>query len=182
VPLSTDTEQTLVSRAQNGEAEAVAQLYDAHAPLVFRYVYYRVRDRQTAEDLTADVFLRMVETLPRYEQRGRPFAAWLFRIAHDRVVDFYRRNLLRRSAPLTDALADGEADTEAKAFQASTSQAMLAGMQALTDEQQTVIQLRFIEGYNLEQTGAIMSKSPGAIKGLQHRALRRLARQIERLS
>lgn len=158
----------------------MAQLYEAHAPAVFRYIYFRVRDRQVAEDITGDVFVRMVEALPRFEFRGLPFAAWLFRVAHDRVVDHHRRAVPRRTEALPDTLLDGEANTEAAALQTHANAALMDLLSELTDEQQAVLQLRFIEGYSLEQTAEALDKTQGAVKALQHRALRQLARWLDR--
>lgn len=180
VPPDLVSEESLIARAQQGDAEAVVQLYEAHAPAVFRYIYFRVRHRQVAEDITADVFVRMVEALPTFEYRGRPFAAWLFRVAHDRVVDHHRRAALRRSEALPDTLVDAGADTEAAATAIQVTADLLDRLAELTDEQQAVLQLRFIEGYSLEQTAALLGKTQGAVKGLQHRALRQLARWLNR--
>jgi len=180
VPPNYGSEEPLIIRAQQGDAEAVAQLYEAHAPAVYRYVYFRVRDRQAAEDLTADVFVRMVEALPHFEYRGVPFAAWLFRVAHDRVVDHHRRADRRRAEPLPDTLMDGTADTEGAALETQSNAVLMGRLSELTDEQQAVLQLRFIEGYSLDQTASVLNKTQGAVKGLQHRALRQLARWLKR--
>jgi RNA polymerase sigma-70 factor (ECF subfamily) len=180
VPSEPVSEESLIVRAQQGEAEALAQLYEAHAPAVFRYIYFRVRDRHIAEDITADVFVRMVEALPHFELRGLPFAAWLFRVAHDRVVDHHRRAAVRRPEVLPDTLVDAEANTEAAALQTHSNAALIDRLSELTDEQQAVLQLRFIEGYSLEQTAAALAKTQGAVKALQHRALRQLARWLDR--
>ena len=179
MPPNYASEEPLIIRAQQGDAEAVAQLYEAHAPAIYRYVYFRVRDRQAAEDITADVFVRMVEALPHFEYRGVPFAAWLFRVAHDRVVDHHRRAGLRRAEPLPDTLVDGTADTEGAALETQSNAALVDRLSDLTDEQQAVLQLRFMEGYSLDQTAAALEKTPGAIKSLQHRALRQLARLLD---
>jgi RNA polymerase sigma-70 factor (ECF subfamily) len=180
VPIDPTSEQALVARAQNGDNAAVAQLYELYAPRIFRYLYFRVHERETAEDLTADVFVRMVQALPAYQQRGRPFAAWLFRVAHDRAVDHHRRQQYRRTETLSDQLADDVPGTESAALGAQMEQQMMARLRHLTDDQQLVVQLRFIEGCSLEETAAVMEKTLGAVKALQHRALRQLARGLER--
>ena len=180
MPADLTTEQALVARAQGGETEAVAQLYELHAPAVFRYLYFRVHERETAEDLTADVFVRMVQALPKYQQRGLPFAAWLFRVAHDRLVDHHRRQQFRRTDGLSEKLTDGADGTEQAALEAQAHKDLWTHMQELTEDQQLVVQLRFIEGYSLDETAAILAKTSGAIKALQHRALRQLAHRLER--
>jgi RNA polymerase sigma-70 factor (ECF subfamily) len=180
VPTDLTQEQGLIQRAQAGDTDAVAQLYERHAPAIFRYLFFRVHDRATAEDLTGEVFVKVVEALPRYVDRGLPFAAWLFRIAHDRAVDHHRRSAYRDADALSDQLPAPDASTEDEAFGAHESAVLFDHVRFLTDDQQLVIHLRFVEGYNLEETAKLMSKTPGAIKALQHRALRQLARRLER--
>jgi RNA polymerase sigma-70 factor (ECF subfamily) len=180
VPTDQSSETALVRRAQGGDADAVAEIYQLHSPAIFRYFYFRLPDREAAEDLTGAVFLQMIEALPRYEDRGLPFAAWLFRIAHDRLVDHHRRSAYRQSGSLSEQVEDAAADTEGLAMRSHEEQGLRALISELTGEQRMVVQLRFIEGYNLQETAEVMGKSPGAIKALQHRALRQLARKLNR--
>jgi len=171
-------EKTLVQRARHGDADAVAELYYRHAPAIFRYLYFRINDQAAAEDIMGEVFLEMVKAVPRYTERGAPFAAWLFQIAHSRLVDHHRYAARRETEALSDVIADGTLDPEAEvAWRAETRQ-LAEALSALTDEQKTVIQLRFVEGYSLEDTAQIMGKTRGAIKALQHRALQSLARKL----
>jgi RNA polymerase sigma-70 factor (ECF subfamily) len=186
VPESHDTEaraaeRALIQRAQAGDAEAVAQLYQAHAPAIYRYFMLRVQEPAAAEDLTGEVFLKVVEALPRYVDRGVPFAGWLFRIAHDRAVDYRRRSAVRQVADLPDAAPDGAADTEAQALGRVERQHLATLVAELTEDQQFVIQLRFVEGLSLEETATLLGKTAGAIKALQHRALQRLGRRLTEL-
>jgi RNA polymerase sigma-70 factor (ECF subfamily) len=178
VPESNASEHELVQRAKSGDAAAVTEIYQRHSPAIFRYFLYRVRERQTAEDLTGDVFVKMVEGLPRFEDRGAPLAAWLFRIAHDRVVDHHRRAALRQTETIADDLAAREPGPDSLAQQRLEAERLQAQMAALTDEQRTVIQLRFVEGYSLEECARLLGKTTGAIKALQHRALRQLAGKL----
>ena len=180
MPSSHDIELALIHRAQRGEPEAVAELYRIHSPAIYRYFYFRVHDRATAEDLTGEVFVKMVEGLPRFVDRGAPLAAWLFRIAHDRVVDHHRRAAHRQTEALSDGLEASEPGTETQALQRAEMERVSAVVATLTDEQRMVIQLRFVEGYSLEQCASLLRKTPGAIKALQHRALRQLAGKLER--
>lgn len=172
-------EQQLIQYAQAGNADAVAELYRRHAPAIFRYVFFRMNDRTAAEDLTGDVFLEMMQALNRYTERGAPFAAWLFRIAHARVVDYHRRHARRPTETLSETLPDHTPGPELQATHHAEMHVLLSAMQILTDEQRTVIQLRFVEGHSLEATAQIMRKTPGAIKALQHRALGRLGRHLQ---
>lgn len=175
-------EQALVQRAQAGEADALTELYRQHSPAIYRYCLFRVRDPAAAEDLASEVFLRAVEGLPRYVDRGAPLAAWLFRIAHDRVVDFHRRAANRPAEELSDHLPDHQPGTEAQALGRLEAGRLTALLAQLTDEQQLVVQLRFLEGYSLEEAARLMGKTTGAIKALQHRALRQLARQLAKMA
>jgi len=172
-------EKKLVRLAQQSDVEATAELYHRHAPAIFRYFYFRVSEQATAEDLTGDVFLEMVKALPRYQDQGVPFAAWLFRIAHDQMVDHYRRAANRRTEDLSDGLLDDRPGPEIVAEVRAETGRLHEAIGFLTNEQQLVVQLRFIEGYSLEETARLMEKTTGAIKAMQHRALNRLARRLK---
>jgi RNA polymerase sigma-70 factor (ECF subfamily) len=172
-------EQAIVQRARGGDVEAVAELYQLHSKAIYRYFFFRVKDRCTAEDLTGEVFLQIVEALPRYVDRGRPFAAWIFRIARYRVIDHYRRTRTARVASMRETMPDAMQDgSETMAMRRLESRLLHAQIGELTDDQKTVVQLRFFEGYSLDDTATIMGKSAAAIKGLQHRALHQLARKL----
>jgi len=179
VPATDPAEPALIRRAQQGEAEALAELYQRHTPAIFRYFFFRVNDQALAEDLTGEVFLHMVEALPRYVERGVPFAAWLFRIAHARLVDHHRRAAHRPTESLSDSQPDRAPSPEDQAHSLAETRRLKKAIAGLTEEQQTVIQLRFVEGYSLEETARVMGKTSGAIKAMQHRALHRLAQQLE---
>jgi RNA polymerase sigma-70 factor (ECF subfamily) len=166
-----DADQLLVERAQAGDGDAVGELYQRHAPAIFRYLYARVSERATAEDLTGAVFVKMVEGLPGYEARGKPFVIWLYRIAYARLVDHYRRGNVRQTEVLAETLVDHQADPEATAGRAINIQRLSGLMRRLSDDQQWVLQLRFMEGYTLEETSTVMGKATTAVKALQHRAL-----------
>jgi RNA polymerase sigma-70 factor (ECF subfamily) len=178
VPAPNPAEPVLVRRAREGDAEAVAELYRLHAPVIFRYFLFRVPDQPTAEDLTGEVFVKMVEGLPRYEERGVPLAAWLFRMAHDRLVDYHRRARYRQTEELSDTQVAEDPGTEAQAMTQAELHRVRQLMADLTDEQRLVIQLRFVEGYSLEDCARLLKKTAGAIKALQHRALRQLGQKL----
>ena len=180
MPAPNSSDQDLVLRARGGDADAVAELYRQHAPAIFRYFTYRTQDRATAEDLTGAVFVKMVEGLARYEERGAPISAWLFRIAHDRLVDHHRRSALRQTEALSEALEDDTPGTEAQAMMRSAQRRLQELVANLSDDQRIVVQLRFVEGYSLEECAQVLQKTTGAIKALQHRALRQLAERMDR--
>jgi len=174
------SESHLIERAKAHDAKALSELYRRHANAVFRYVYYRVGDRAVAEDMVGDVFVRALEGLPAYQDIGLPFEAWLYRIAHARVVDHYRRRNVRKVAPLDEGLAAGE-KTDPDRLVADRDDAGRAwqALQRLTEEQQQVISLRFIAGYSTAEVASLLEKTEGAVKALQHRALATLRRILE---
>ena len=174
------SESRLIERAKACDKEALGELYRRHANAIFRYVYYRVGDQAVAEELTGDVFVRALEALPSYQDTGRPFEAWLYRIAHARVVDHYRRQSRRNVEPLGEGLAADEETNphQLAAFRDESRQAWEA-VRRLTDDQQQVISLRFIAGYSTAEVAGILGKTEGAVKALQHRALASLRRLLE---
>jgi RNA polymerase sigma-70 factor, ECF subfamily len=170
-----------VTAAKRLDPAAVAAIYDAFADPIFRYVSFRIRRPEDAEDLTDQVFLKMIEALPAYDDRGLPFAAWLYRIARNLIVDRYRRSA-REPLALSDSLeAMGEeADPFATAAGNLDRQAVRAALGELTDEQREVVVLRFIEGWDVDEVAQAMGRRPGAIHALQHRALGALRRALSR--
>src|SRR5512147_1858009 len=106
---SSDTE--LITQAQCGEVNAIGWLYDRHRESIFRYLWVRLDDRQLAEDLTGDVFMRMLDALPRYQLQGLPFRAWLYRIAHNLLVDYFRKMDHRPAVPL-EVVEEQQADDD----------------------------------------------------------------------
>lgn len=174
------SESHLIERAKACDAEALSELYRRHANAVFRYVYYRVGDRAVAEDLVGDIFVRALEGLPSYQDIGRPFEAWLYRIAHARVVDYYRRQNVRRVASLDKRLAaDEDANPDRLAARRDDARRAWEALYRLTEDQQQVVSLRFIAGYSTAEVADLMGKTEGAVKALQHRALASLRRLLE---
>jgi RNA polymerase sigma-70 factor (ECF subfamily) len=174
-------EQRLIARARRGDADAFALLYRASVQAIFRYVYHRVNDAQLAEDLTGDVFTRALKGMPAYQDQGKPFIAWLYRIAHARVIDHYRR--VQRRPPESDVEDEpilAPEDLDAGMLRRQAARALREAIAGLTDEQQQVVILRFIEGHRIETVAEMMGKNANAIKALQHRALRSLAGRLER--
>lgn len=173
-------EERLIRRAREYDAQALALLYRRHVGAIYRYIHLRVGREDLAEDLTADVFLKMLEGIESFDYRGVPFAAWLFRIAHDRVVDYFRRQAGKETVSLGERLrAPGEgpaATTEAALARERLRQAL--GW--LTEEQQQVVVLKFGEGLTNAEVGRLMGKSEGAVKSLQHRALASLRRFLDK--
>lgn len=175
--MSSNEEQQLILAAKNGDRAAFAKLYEQNVRQIYAYVRQRVSEDEIAEDMTSDVFVRAIETLDRYEQRGVPFLGWLYHIAHGLVVDYYRRQKKRSTEqPIEDIPLVAEHNPEAAAFANIRQEDLLQVIRQLTEEQQQVIMLRFIQGYNLSETAELMGKKPNAIKALQFRAVRALSR------
>jgi RNA polymerase sigma-70 factor (ECF subfamily) len=169
----------LVARAKQGDREAVADIYERYQPAVYRYVYFRVGDEPSAEDLTATVFVRVVEKLDSYRHKGRPLLAWLYTIARNVVIDHHRRSGSSTVVPLDQELVDESRSVERAVDQWLTQRQLAAAMADLTEEQRQVIILRFIEGMTCKEVGRVLDKSTGAVKSLQHRGLAALARVLE---
>lgn len=166
-------EHVLVERAMAGDADAFGELYMRHLDAIYRYVYFRVGNAQEAEDMTEQVFLKAWQSLPGYEHRGHPLTSWLYRIAHNVVADYHRK-WGGRPSPL--ALEDWAEDRNEPAaieqmISAEEAADLSAAIVQLSEDQQQVIVLRFIEGMSYAEVAEILSKSPGACRVLQHRAL-----------
>lgn len=172
----------LVKRAQNGDVAAVADLYDAHHQSIFRYVWSRVGDKQLAEDLTGEIFTRMVTGLPAYRTSHVPFHAWLYRIARNLIVDYHRSQNGRVVAPL-DAVESPSSDDElpGQIVEKQLVQERLRLALAWIDPaQQEVVVLRFIAGLSLAETAQTLDKSVPAVKSLQYRGLTALRAFLEK--
>jgi RNA polymerase sigma-70 factor, ECF subfamily len=183
-PPSTDeqtAEQTdvwpIVAAAQNGDTAAFAQLYDRYVDLVFRYIYFRVGDRMTAEDFTSETFLRALRRIGSLANIGRDPGAWFVTIARNIVLDHVKSSRYRLEIT-TDELSDIERSLdgpENAVVDQLTNEQLLGCVKQLGHEQQECIALRFLHGLSVAETAAAMGKNEGAIKALQHRAVRRLA-------
>lgn len=177
--LSSRDEAKLVRRAARHDVYAFAHLYDLFVDRIFKYIYFKIGNAPDAEDLTAQVFLKAWEAVPSYHVTGRPFSAWLYRIAHNAVVDYFR--MRRETVSLDDVTReDRNANLEELTEHQLTAEALQRAIRRLTAAQRQVILLRFIEGYSTEEVAAIMEKGEGAIRTLQHRALASLQRIFRR--
>ena len=170
-------ESSLVEQAKAGDTEAFGQLYEASLDRVYQYIFFRVPDEQSAEDLTSQVFLKAWEKLDQYRPRS-PFLAWLYAIARNSVVDHYRSQrpavALDDVAPVRSHEAGPDTATEQKFELESLRLAILQ----LTAEQQEVLILKFIAEFNTEEVARHMGKTQGAVRALQMRALQALAKII----
>jgi len=169
----------LVSRAQDGETEAFGVLYEEHEGRVFRYVFARTGQVEQAEDLTQEVFVRAFHGIRSYRDRGMPFSSWLLRIAHNLVIDHYRWVTKHRSVELADVQLASDEDPVAEVEKKAEIRRILEAVPNLTPGQREVISLRFGAGLHLAEAAAVMGKSIGAVKMLQHQAVTRLKRILE---
>ena len=173
-------EQQLVLQAQAGNSEAFGQLYDAYMERIYRFVYFRVEDQQTAEDITSQVFLKAWSNLDRFQFSRTPYLAWLYTIAHNAVIDHYRTRKVttalddvQLSQPDHSELVENEIDLTVEMKSVKTA------LQSLTDDQQKVLTLKFIEGMSNNEIAHHLGKREGAIRALQMRGLQALAKQLE---
>jgi RNA polymerase sigma-70 factor (ECF subfamily) len=169
----------LVIRAQQGDQTAFADLYEQYSPLVYRFLRRRLDGSdEVVEDLKEDVFVKVYEKLDRYVERGLPFTAWLYRIAHNHLVD-YLRTLPRMAASSLDAVAEmPERQTTSEYSQVLDRQALEPALARLTPEQRQAIELRFMSGMSVAEAAAGMGRSEEAVKKLQARALANLRRYL----
>jgi RNA polymerase sigma-70 factor, ECF subfamily len=168
-------DELLIRRAQQGDEEAVADLYRRHVPSITRYIGYRVSDEMLIEDLTAEVFLRMVEGLPDYVITGAPFEAWLYRIAAARIADYYRQRDRHPVEALTEVISSGQTPLEITLQEREELEDLRAALFKLSEDHQTILILRFVERLTHEEVSQIIGKSERAVATAQHRALHKLA-------
>jgi RNA polymerase sigma-70 factor (TIGR02952 family) len=167
----------LVAQAQQGDAEAFGRLYDHYVRMVFRYLYHRVGDRALAEDFTSETFVRALRRIDSLSFQGRDVGAWLVTIARNIVRDHVKSSRYRLEVTTAD-MRDADRTTEGPedaVVSRLTHEQLLACVRQLGSEQQECISLRFLQGLSVAETAAVMGKKDGAIKALQHRAVRRLA-------
>jgi len=170
----------LVERAQNGESEAFGRLYDHYSDTVYRYIYYRVGSRATAEDLTSETFLRALRRIGTFTWQGRDFGAWLVTIARNLVADHFKSSRFRLEVTTGEMLDSNECERspEDSVLESLSNAALLDAVRRLNPQQQECVTLRFLQGLSVAETARIMGKNEGAIKTLQYRAVRTLARLL----
>jgi RNA polymerase sigma-70 factor, ECF subfamily len=168
-----DEERKLVERAKRDPREFGA-LYDRHFQQIYRFVYSRVREQTAAEDVTSEVFMKALKAMPRYQDTGRPFAAWLYQIAVNAIADRYRT--LRPAQPLEDFhdLSVAGPAIEEQAAQRDEVRRIWAIVEELPSQQRTALVLKFQEDMKIEDIAIAMGKTPGAVKLLIHRGVSRL--------
>ncbi len=171
----------LVDRAQQGDREALEELYLIHFDRIYSYLHVSVGNRHDAEDLTTQTFLRMLESIGKFRWQSAPFSAWLFRIAHNLAMDHFRA--ARRWQPeeeVPEPDPDESTSAEAGALQSIGRKSMLDLIEDLSPEQQQVLTLKFVFNFSNGEAATVLGKTEGAIKSLQHRALVSLQKQLDK--
>ena len=174
-------EEDILSRASQGDRDAFGQLYERYVERIFNYVYYRTGNVHDAEDLTARVFQRAMKHIVNYTDRGVPFSAWLYRIAHNLVANWHRDRSRKQEIPLDDLpilTAKGD-HPEKNLVRSQEQEALLRMIRTLPSERQNLLILKFVEDLSNAEIGAIMGRSEGAVKSLYHRTLLALRDQLE---
>lgn len=162
-----------LEQAAQGESEAFGVLYDRYVGRIFNYIYYRTGDVYDAEDLTERVFFRALKHIPNYHNRGLPFSAWLYRIAHNLVANWYRDNSRRKEVSLDDGLSHPHQGDlpEQELMHSEERERLLRVIRRLPPERQQLILLKFVDDLSNAEIGQIMGRTEGAIKSLYHRTL-----------
>jgi RNA polymerase sigma-70 factor (ECF subfamily) len=179
----------LVTAAQEGDTAAFGLLYDRYVDVVYRYVLFRMGDRDLAEDVTSETFLRALRRITSVSYQGRDVGAWFVTIARNLILDHVKSSRFRlevvtdeitepRASPVSGIGAQAQAGPEQQAISSATRDELLRCVAELGEDQRECIVLRFMQGLSVAETAAIMSRNEGAIKALQHRAVRRLAQLL----
>ena len=171
-------EKSLVERARKNDVEAFAQLYEQNFDKIYRYIFLRVRSELEAEDLTQQVFLKALNGISSYKWSGIPFSAWLFRIAHNQIIDYRRKSDKMQTTSLEWEVASVSNDPLSIVECEMDIEQVLQMVGNLTELQQEVISLRFSSELSTTEVARIMGRSEGAIKALQHSALNSLRKML----
>ena len=170
-------EESLVRRAKENDEAALTQLYEENFDKIYRYIVLKIGDRTEAEDMTQQVFLKAFKSISGYRSRGNQFSSWLFRIAHNQMVDYWRKKSKRATVPLEESLVgSGNSNPSFEVEQKMDIENLVAATKQLTSLQLEVVSLRFAGGLSLAEVAKTMGKSEGAIKALQHSAVVSLRR------
>jgi RNA polymerase sigma-70 factor, ECF subfamily len=174
-------EQELITQAQKGDEEAVTRLYETYVDAIYEYVSFRVDSKATAEDVTSEVFLRMVRGIASYQNHGIPFRAWLYRIAANLVIDHYRERKKGFAIPLLESHQSDDTDPFDHLARTEEQLRLRVAIRSLPEMYQDLLVLRFVENLSHTEIATIMNKSAAALRAMQHRALKALAEQFEAL-
>ncbi len=172
-------ELNLVQKACKGDKEAFARLYEYHFDRIYRYVVMKIGNQTEAEDMTQRVFIRAYESIGSYKMQGVQFSAWLYRIAHNQMVDYVRKESKKPTVPLDETMPIlGNSDPEHEVEVKIDLEKVVAASKLLTKAQQEVVSLRFGGGLSITEVAQTMKKTEGAIKALQHSAIQALRKTL----
>lgn len=181
VPIAEWSEEQLLDAAVQFDEAALGEIYDRYEAKIFSYIYRRVGDETQTEDLTAQVFMKMLQAIRDRKAWHSSFSGWLYRIAHNIVIDYYRQRDRRKDIALDDApdlVSERDNPMLSTELKIAAEQLRFA-MRQLTEDQEEVLILRFMEGYSIGEVAVMMNKTEGAIKALQYRAVANLRGLLE---
>ena len=171
--------QALVAQAQAGDQDAFATLYNTYSKKIHSYLRYHLNNRgEVAEDLAADVFLKAMEKINSYQFNGVPFSAWLYRIAHNHLIDYLRAQPKKQGVSLDECVGIDDPSAEKSLDHTLTQQQLSGAFDGLTEDQRQVIVYRFLQDRSIADTARLMAKNEDAIKQLQVRALRNMRKVL----
>lgn len=180
VPAMEQHNTRLIIRATQGDTDAIGALYEQHRTSIFRYMYYRTGDSQAADDLTSEVFLRMIHALSGYQVKDVSFKAWLFQIAHNLLNDHYRKMSVRKDVQLEENLMETPQTIRLRPVERTLNSVTLRNaLDRLSGEQRDVIVMRFVSGMPISDVAQALNRSEDAVKGLQRRALANLRNVLD---
>lgn len=174
-------DEEALKRAGKGDSDAFGVIYDRYVTRIYNYIYYRTGNIHDAEDLTSQVFTRALKHIPNYQDRGFPFSAWLYRIAHNLVANWHRDHSKKKEYSLEDRVWAGKESErpEAVMLRAEQHDAILDLIRGIPEDRQLLIILKFVDHMSNAEIGKIMGKTEGAIKSLYHRTLLSLRKKID---
>lgn len=171
-------EKEVVCRAAKGDGKAFASLYEEYFDRIYRYLYLRLENQSDAEDLAQEVFVKALEAIRDYRWRGLPFASWLFRIAHNLMIDLVRKQGKVTEEADEDLPAGGESDPAAIAERNLEVARLMDNMDKLSPAQKEVLSLRFGAGLSIAEVARLLGKSPGTVKALQYNGIVALRKRL----
>jgi len=177
------TEENAITRASQGDSDAFSLLYELNVNRIYNYVFYRVGSEVDAEDITSRVFFRAFGHISNYVDKGVPFSAWLYRIAHNLIANWHRDNFRRHEVSLDEHidLPQRIEQPESTLEQTQEIELLLKGIRNLPDDRQQLLVLKFTEHLSNAEIAVIMKKSEGAVKSLYHRSLASLKEEMKKI-
>ena len=173
-------EDTLVQKAQHGDREAFGTLYDLYIAKIYRFVYLKVLDRVEAEDITQQVFIRAWENINTFSFQGFPFSSWLYRIAHNAVIDSYRTRKNTVALEFVSELDVSYVTDQTEVLDTKQEMVRIANiLKKLKPDEQSVLVMRFVDELSNKEVAHALGKTEGAVRVIQHRALKQLKQHLE---